>query len=82
MTSFGLVKFKLIERMLRRCAEGFTIEAKKHRYWVRWKGRTYRALPQGQHGKKTEIEIGHIRAMVRHLQIDLDCAKREIPALA
>jgi hypothetical protein len=82
MTSFGLVKLKQIKKMLRKCADGYSIETKTHAYWVSWRGRTFRTLPRNQHSKKEEVEIGHIRSMVRHLEVDKDCAKQHIRALA
>ena len=47
MSSFTIVRFKDIRRMLGECAPGAGIEKKKHRYWVRYGGKTYRGLPLG-----------------------------------
>ena len=69
--------------MLVQCAPGACMEKKRHRYWVRYDGKIYRGLPLGRHGRREnpEIEIGHVRQLIRYLQIDGDCARRAIPAL-
>ena len=41
---------------------------------VEYNGRTYRSLP-----KHPDIELGHIRKMIRHLGINRDCASKLIP---
>lgn len=70
-----------IRRMLKECAPGFSIEQKVHKQWVRYKGKTAH-LPKGEHGKKDpEIEKGHIKHMLKHLEIDLECAKQHLPIL-
>lgn len=67
--------------MLDECAPGYSIERKVHRQWVRYKEKTYH-LPKGQHGRKDpEIEKGHIKRMVNHLEIDWACATRHLPVL-
>lgn len=83
MSSFATVRLKVILRMLDRCAPGAAIENKKHRYWVRYGGKTYRGLPLGRHGRREnpEVEIGHVRQLIRYFGIDGDCARRAIPAL-
>lgn len=58
-------------RMLQECAPGFEIRRTTHGRIVTWNGRVFRDLP-----KFDDIEIGHIRKMVRHLGIDKDCAKK------
>jgi hypothetical protein len=82
MTGVGrLVPLDDVWEMLAHCAEGFTREAKLHRWWVRWKGKTYRAVPLGPHGRRDRVtvEAGHVRSMVRHLGIDPECAAIYIP---
>ena len=83
MATRGQVRLKNILKMLRKCAPGYTFEEKTHLHWVRYQGRTFR-LPQGKHGvgNNAEIEIGHVRGLVKHLDIDPDCAKRQLPQLA
>ena len=83
MSSFTTVRFKHICRMLDLCAPGARIEKKKHRQWVRYQGKTYPGLPLGRHGRREnpEIEIGHVRQLIRFLGIDEECARQAIPAL-
>jgi hypothetical protein len=73
MSSFGLVPFDNVREMLDACAAGHELILKKHRYWVRFGGRTYRGLPKGGHGKN-EVKLGTVRQMVRYLGIDEECA--------
>ena len=47
---------------------------RRHSRVVQYNGRTYRALP-----KHDDIELGHIRKMVRYLQVEPDCAAKHIP---
>lgn len=84
MSSRGTVRLKAICAMLEECAKGSVMREKKHNWWVSYKGRSYRRLPLGPHGKRTNpaIEIGFVRSLVRHLEIDDECAMRLIPQLA
>lgn len=69
-------------KMLERCAPGAEVEEKLHHHWVTYKGKTFRSLPKGRHGARVpEAEIGHIDAMLDYLEIDKDCARREIRQL-
>lgn len=71
-----------VRKMLKRCAEGAEIEEKLHHFWVRYKGKTYRSLPKGAHGARVPAaEIGFVDAMLDYLEINKDCAHREIPQL-
>ena len=63
--------------MLKRCADGYTIRTTKHNRRVNYDGQTFPALP-----KHDNIELGHIRAMVRHLGISKECASESIPQLS
>ncbi len=87
MVSRRLVLFKKIKEMLSECAPSHEVVEKTHFYWVTWKDRIYRTLPKGSHkdrGKRSgqaEIEIGHVKKMIRHLQIDFECARKVIPRL-
>jgi hypothetical protein len=56
-------------RMLDKCATGYDIRRTTHGYKVEWKGKVFPDLP-----KYKEIQIGHVRKMVRHLGIDKACA--------
>jgi hypothetical protein len=80
--SFGLVGLKAIRAMLDACAPGHEFSQKKHRNWVRWKGRTFRGLPIGDRGKQDpEIQVGKVNKMCRFLAIDMKCAQLHIPVL-
>ncbi len=68
--------FADVQRALGHCAKGATIRLATHSRVVQYNGRTYRSLP-----KYSEIELGHIRKMIRHLKIDRDCMSRYIPNL-
>jgi len=85
VTSRGQVKLKKLIKMLDTCAPGYSMEAKKHHSWVSYRGRTFRSLPLGQHGKRkpgaVEIEIGHIKQLIRHLAIDPECARKNLAQL-
>jgi hypothetical protein len=63
-----------VSRMLEECARGSTVRLATHSQVVTYGGRVYRSLP-----KFDKIELGHIRKMIRHLSIDLDCARRHLP---
>jgi hypothetical protein len=52
-------------RMLEECAKGFDIRRTTHARRVAYNG-----------PKFDDIQIGHIRKMVRHLGIDKDCARK------
>lgn len=78
MASSGRIRMRKIEKMLDKCAPGHSIEQKKHNQWVRYNGKTYH-LPQGEHGKRNpEIEQGHVKQMVHHLDIDVACAQKHL----
>lgn len=65
------VSFAAVQRMLAECAPGHTIRLATHSRVVTFNQKVYRTLP-----KFDKIELGHIRAMVRHLGIDAACAKK------
>jgi len=60
-----------ILRMLEHCARGFDIRRTTHGRRVEWSGKVFPDLP-----KFDNVEIGHIRKMVRHLGIDKECARK------
>lgn len=62
--------------MLTKCAEGHKTKLKTHFRIVFWNGKTYTSLP-----KHDNIEVGHIRSMVRFFGI-MECAKTHLPILA
>lgn len=87
MGSRGLVLLKLIREMLQQCAPGHRMIEKTHHYRIEYAGKTYPTLPKGSHSDRgsrstqAEIEAGHVRKMIRHLGIDVECAKRVIAGL-
>jgi hypothetical protein len=80
MPSFGQVRLKEIQAMLSKCAPGHSRIPKKHPVWVAYRGKTFRALPRGEHGGKSEVGRGWVRKLARHLSI-LACAESQIPGL-
>jgi hypothetical protein len=68
------VSFKDIEVMLNDCAKGSDWRMTTHSRRIRFNGRIYPSLP-----KHDSIELGHVRKMVRYLQINLECAKKHLP---
>lgn len=69
--------------MLDHCAPGHTRKAREHNYAIYYQRRSYPTLPLGKHGKRENpaIEVGHIRQMVRQLELDIDCVKKMLPQL-
>ncbi len=57
--------------MLESCAPGYSIRLANHSYVVKYNGLVYPSLP-----KFKNIELGHVRKMVRHLGIDWNCAAK------
>jgi hypothetical protein len=72
----ALVDFDEVLEMLGKCAPGFNWRLADHFRRVMFNKKTYPSLP-----KAKSIEIGHIRSMVRHLEINQDCATGQIPGL-
>ena len=83
MGTRGLVRLKAIFEMLKDCAPGYAHKEKEHRHWIMYGGKTFRGLPKGKHGSgsRAEIEIGHIKDMVKHLGISPKCANAHLPLL-
>ena len=63
--------FADIKKMLDECAPGHTLRLANHSRVVTYNNKLYRTLP-----KFDNIELGHIRKMVRHLGINQECAKK------
>lgn len=82
MATKGTVRLKKIWKMLDKCAPGYTHQTKTHKIWVTYNGRTYPSLPRGKKGAKNpEIQVGHIKQMINHLEIDMECAQSELEIL-
>jgi hypothetical protein len=64
------VRYADVLKMLETCAPGFSLRLATHSRVVSYAGKVYRKLP-----KFDDIELGHIRKMVRHLGIAQECAK-------
>ncbi len=64
------VAYSDVERMLKDCAPGSTVRLATHSRVISYGALTYRTLP-----KFSELEIGHVRKMIRYLGIR-DCAKK------
>ncbi len=77
------VRMAEIVAMLNACADGHEIQTTDHHHWILFNGKTFRRIPLGKHGhrRNVEVEIGHVRSMVRHLGIDSGCAKKHITTL-
>ena len=79
-----VVKSGKVWRMLEACLPGHRRELKTHHVWVTFQERRFN-LPAGPHGKQRggnryDIELGHIRHLVRMFDI-WDCARKHIPDL-
>lgn len=78
MTSAGPVRLGEILRAIRLCAPGARVALKTHHYWVFFGGKVFRGLPKGSGRGDTaaEVEFGHVRKMVRMLELDRECFER------
>ena len=81
MSPLSQVNLALVQKMVTHCAPGSIWKEKKHHHWVQWRDRIYTAIPLGPHGRRAKVTVyaGHVRSMVRYLQIDPECAARFIP---
>jgi hypothetical protein len=62
--------------LLSNCAPGHTLRNTTHALKVQYNGKSSPALPS-----YNDIELGHIRKMVRTLEINKECANKYIPGL-
>jgi hypothetical protein len=68
--------------MLADCAPGHAVKRRDHNFCVTFRGRSFPQLPTGAHGSKDpEIQLGHVRQMVRQLELAADCVNRSFPDL-
>jgi hypothetical protein len=75
MTSFGQIKLATVWKMLKKCAPGHARIELGHHWRIDFGDRSYPAFPLGKRRSKTpEVQLGHVRKMVRHLGIE-ECAK-------
>ena len=62
--------------MLDNCADGYNIRNTSHYRRIQYNGVFYPSFP----GKKYDnIDIGHIRSLIRTLDIDRECAEQYVP---
>jgi hypothetical protein len=59
--------------MLVECAKGHTFKELPHNFCVYYGGKTYPSLP-----RYTQMEVGHVKKMVRHLGLDVECVNRHL----
>lgn len=69
-------RFADVQRMLNDCAPGSTVRIATHSRVISYNGRTYPSFP-----KFDTIELGHIRKLVRNLQISDECVEKHLPGL-
>lgn len=63
--------------MLDRCAEGHERVLKTHRWWVTWRGRSFRDLPKGPgRGQDADVRFQYVEHLIDVLEIDAACAAR------
>jgi len=78
--STGQVRLSAIITMLEECAPGNTRVLKTHHYWIEYRGKSYRSLPKGAHGRTDpEIQAPFVRKLVSQLEISPECAKKHFP---
>ena len=65
--------------MLSNCAGGYEIRDTRHNRRIQYNGVFYPSFPGKQYD---DIEIGHIRSLIRTLKIDIECAKQYVPHLS
>jgi len=62
--------------MLDECAPGYTIRLANHSRVIHFGGKVYRTFP-----KADPVENGHIRKLVRFLNISVSCATKHLPGV-
>ena len=70
-----------IRKMLDECASGYSIEKKSINSGFGTTKKRITCQKGSAVQKDPEIEKGHIKRMVNHLEIDLECAKQHLPIL-
>ena len=68
------VPFKNVKKMMKNCAEGFTMRTTDHNRRFKYNGTFYPSFP-----KHDDVEIGHVRSLVRALRINKQCAEDFVP---
>jgi hypothetical protein len=70
--------------MLDDCLPGYKAKEGEHYWVIRHPDgkRVYPSLPKGKHGaKRAEVEIGHVRKLVRLFEIPPESAEKFLPEL-
>jgi hypothetical protein len=59
-------------KMLDHCLPGHERKPSSEYWTIKYKGRSYRRIPVGPHGRKDHVSVmsRHIRSMVRFFEID------------
>lgn len=85
MATHGLVELGEVVTMLENCAPGATGRPfGKHRMLFSWQGRVV-LLPLGSHSDRgrrqarAELERGHVRKLIRALDVPRECAEQWLP---
>lgn len=82
MSSNGQVQLKKVWKMLNKCADGHKAIEQQHLWRIEFQGRTFPSLPIGRRKVKVpEVQLGIVRKMVRHLQLDEKCVRRHLPQI-
>jgi len=68
--------FSQVEKMLKECAPGSTIRLATHSRVIHFGNKVYRKFP-----KFDPVENGHIRKLVRFLEIKTACAAKYLPGV-
>jgi hypothetical protein len=68
--------FSQVEKMLKECAPGSTICLATHSRVIHFGNKVYRVFP-----KHDPVENGHIRKLVRFLEIKTACAAKYLPGV-
>jgi len=76
MASVGQVPQEKVWDMLNGCAPGWTCKETEHAFKIMWERRTYPSFP-----KHKQVDIGHVRKMIRHLEIPKECTEKHLPIL-
>jgi hypothetical protein len=65
-----------VKKMLKECAPGYTIRLATHSRVIHFKNKVFRTFP-----KHDPVENGHIRKLVRFLEIKPACAVKHLPGV-
>ena len=70
--------------MMDNCAKGYVRKKGAHNWRIFFGTGAFATLPFGRHGSREnpEIEIGHVRTMIRKLGVDKACAESRLLQLA